>query len=225
MIATATLGAVLRRDEKAGGFVVEHIYKYDPDLPDLAPPLARPDSLVKEGETIVSIDGQSLLNVTDERELLRGKAGQQVMLRVKPATGEVRDVLVKPISESDDARMRYAEWEYTRRVQVDSISKGAIGYVHLQAMGQTISTSGRAIISRSSIARGSLSMYATTRAATSIRGCWATCCARLGSTGSRASAIPLGTCSTRFAAISWFSATRGRHRTANPSPKVSSASS
>ncbi len=134
MIATASLGAVLRRDEKAGGFVVEHIYKYDPDLPNLAPPLARPDSLVKEGETIVSIDGQNLLNVTDEQELLRGKAGLQVMLRVKPATGEVRDVLVKPISESDDARARYAEWEYTRRVQVDSISKGAIGYVHLQAM-------------------------------------------------------------------------------------------
>ncbi len=62
-IATATLGAVLRRDEKAGGYVVEHIYQYDPDLPNLAPPLARADSLVKEGETIVSIDGQNLLNV------------------------------------------------------------------------------------------------------------------------------------------------------------------
>ncbi len=59
------------------------------------------------------------------------------MLRVKPASGEVRDVLVMPISESDDARMRYAEWEYTRRIQVDSISKGAIGYVHLEAMGTT----------------------------------------------------------------------------------------
>ena len=33
-IATATLGAVLRRDEKAGGYVVEHIYQYDPDLPN-----------------------------------------------------------------------------------------------------------------------------------------------------------------------------------------------
>ena len=31
--------------------------------------------------------------------------------------------------------MRYAEWEYTRRTKVDAASKGAIGYVHLQAMG------------------------------------------------------------------------------------------
>ncbi len=60
-IDTATLGAVLRRDEKAGGYVVQHIYQHDPDLPDQAPPLARPESLVKEGEVIVSIDGQSLL--------------------------------------------------------------------------------------------------------------------------------------------------------------------
>ncbi len=133
-IDTATLGAVLRRDEKAGGYVVEHIYLHDPDLPNQAPPLARPDSLVLEGETIVSIDGQSLLSVSDERELLRGKAGQQVMLTVKNAKGETRDVLAKPISEETDSRMRYAEWEYTRRTKVDEASKGAIGYVHLQAM-------------------------------------------------------------------------------------------
>jgi tricorn protease len=134
-IDTATLGAVLRRDEKAGGYVVEHIYRYDPDLPAQAPPLARPESRVEEGETIVSIDGQSLLSVTDERELLRGKAGQQVMLEVKSKTGEVRPVLVKPVDERQDAAIRYAEWEYTRRLAVDSASNGAIGYVHLQAMG------------------------------------------------------------------------------------------
>lgn len=131
----ATLGAVLKRDEKAGGYIVQHIYAHDPDLPDQAPPLARPDSLVKEGEVIVSIDGQSLLTVPDERELLRGKVGQQVMLHVKPVKGDARDVLVKPISGEADADMRYAEWEYSRRTQVDAASNGAIGYVHLQAMG------------------------------------------------------------------------------------------
>jgi tricorn protease len=134
-IQTATLGAVLRRDEKAGGYVVEHIYQHDPDLPAQAPPLARPESRVSEGETIVSIDGQSLLGVPDERELLRGKAGQQVMLQVKSAKGDTREMLVKPIDDHQDQTIRYAEWEYTRRLQVDAASSGAIGYVHLQAMG------------------------------------------------------------------------------------------
>ena len=133
----AALGARLRRDEKAGGYVVEHIYEHDPDLPNLAPPLARPDSLVKEGEVITSIDGVDTLSVPDERALLRGKAGVQVLLHVKPASGDARDVLVTPLSSQDDGQMRYSEWEYTRRLAVEKASKGSIGYVHLRAMTST----------------------------------------------------------------------------------------
>ena len=134
-IDLATLGAQLRRDERAGGYVVDHIYLHDPDLPNLAPPLARPESLVKEGEVITSIDGVDALSVPDERVLLRGKAGTQVLLHVKPATGDARDVLVTPISARDDAGLRYTEWEYSRRLAVEKASKGTIGYVHLRAMG------------------------------------------------------------------------------------------
>jgi len=134
-IDLASLGALLRRDERAGGFVVEHIYEHDPDLPDAAPPIARPESLVTEGETIVSIDGQSVLSAPDARELLRGKSGTQVLLEVKSTKGELRSVLVKPIRAQQEADLRYNEWEYTRRTKVDKDSDGKIGYVHLRAMG------------------------------------------------------------------------------------------
>ena len=73
--------------------------------------------------------------MTDERVLLRGKAGTQVLLRVKSATGTMRDVLVTPIKDGDEANLRYAEWEYSRRLMVDSASNHTVGYVHLQAMG------------------------------------------------------------------------------------------
>ena len=136
-VGLASLGAVLRRDEKAGGFVVEHIYVHDPDQPNDTPPLARPDSLVHEGEVIVSIDGESLLGVPDERELLRGKVGRQVLLQVKSAAGQVREVITTPISTRDEASLRYTEWEYTRRLKVESASAGHIGYVHLRAMGSS----------------------------------------------------------------------------------------
>ena len=96
---------------------------------------ARPESLIHEGEIIVSINGEDLLGVTDERALLRGKAGTQVLLRVKSTAGALREVLVVPMKEQDEARLRYAEWEYTRRRTVDSSSDHTIGYVHLQAMG------------------------------------------------------------------------------------------
>ncbi|HVN07335.1 MAG TPA: S41 family peptidase [Patescibacteria group bacterium] len=130
----ASLGAVLERDEKAGGFVVKHIFLHDPDLPDEAPPLARPDSLVAEGEVITGIDGESALTVPDERALLRGKAGRKVMLQVKSAGGATRDVLVTPVLEREERNLRYNEWEYSRRMRVDSESNGTIGYVHLRAM-------------------------------------------------------------------------------------------
>ena len=131
----ASLGAVLRKDDKAGGFLVEHIFQHDPDLPNLAPPLAKPDSLVQQGEVIVSIDGEDSLGVSDERALLRGKAGRKVLLRVKAADGQTRDVLVTPVTEDEERNLRYNEWEYTRRLKVDGDSKGTVGYVHLRAMG------------------------------------------------------------------------------------------
>ena len=134
-VEIATLGAVLQRDEKAGGYVVQHVYLHDPDLPDLAPPLARPDSLVKDGEVIVSIDGDDLLKVQDERELLRGKAGRKVLLHVKSTDGKARDVLATPVTDRQEREIAYREWEYTRRLKVESDSQGKIGYVHLQAMG------------------------------------------------------------------------------------------
>ncbi|HXI48635.1 MAG TPA: S41 family peptidase, partial [Steroidobacteraceae bacterium] len=131
----AALGARLRRDEKAGGFVVEHVYIHDPDLPNTAPPLDRPESRVKEGEVIVSINGESALGAADERALLRGRAGSQVLLRVRSSSGEARDVLVTPIRAAEEVNLRYSEWEYTRRQKVDAESGGQIGYVHLRAMG------------------------------------------------------------------------------------------
>jgi tricorn protease len=133
-IELASLGAQLRRDDHLGGYVVEHVYLHDPDLPERASPLARPESLVRTGEVLVSINGISLLSVVDERELLRGKAGTQVLLHVKSPGGE-RDVLVTPIKAADEADLRYAEWEYTRRLRVEADSHGTVGYVHLQAMG------------------------------------------------------------------------------------------
>lgn len=134
-VQLAYLGAVLHRDEAAGGFVVQHVYEHDPDLPDQAPPLARPDSQVNEGEVIVSVDGVETLTVPDIAELLRGKAGRKVLLQVKAADRKIREALVTPVSVREDEDLRYDEWEYSRRRLVDKASHGTIGYVHLRAMG------------------------------------------------------------------------------------------
>jgi tricorn protease len=134
-VMPASLGARLARDEKKGGCRVEHVYQSDPDEPERAAPLARPEARVKEGEVITMIDGVAALSVPDAGQLLRGKAGKQVRLRVKPAgKGPERDVIVKPIGGKAEADLRYHEWEYTRRLKADELSKGQVGYVHLRAM-------------------------------------------------------------------------------------------
>ena len=41
-VAVGSLGAMLTRDESAGGFRVDHIYRTDPDRPDKLSPLLQP---------------------------------------------------------------------------------------------------------------------------------------------------------------------------------------
>ncbi len=133
-IQTASLGAVLERDEAAGGYRVAHVYRSDPDLPDELGPLARPGVEVGEGDVIVAINGVPTLDERPEA-LLRNQAGKQVRLRAKPAAGtEARDVIVTPIDGRRAYDLRYDEWEYTRRLRVEESGGGEIGYVHLRAM-------------------------------------------------------------------------------------------
>ncbi len=132
----ASLGAQLTRDEKAGGFRISHIITTDPDRPDRRVPLAQPGVDVAEDDVVESINGVGALSVHDVSVLLRGQAGKQVLLRVKPkAGGPSRDVIVEPIAAQAEDGLRYDEWEYTRRLAVEKAGAGQIGYVHLRAMG------------------------------------------------------------------------------------------
>jgi tricorn protease len=134
-VQIASLGARLERDQAAGGYRVAHIYRNDPDLPEQQSPLAKPGADVAIGDVITHIDGAATLGEPDIGALLRGKAGRQVLLRIKPASGEPRDIVVKPLPPDRDTDLRYSEWEYTRRLEVDRMSGGRIGYLHLRAMG------------------------------------------------------------------------------------------
>ena len=134
-IEPASLGATFARDERAGGFRIEHIIETDPDEPDERSPLAEPGLGVHEGDVITAINGVAALTLNDPSEALRDQAGKQVLLHVRAKDGAAsRDVIVVPISERRAANLRYDEWEYTRRLAVEQKSHGTIGYLHLRAM-------------------------------------------------------------------------------------------
>ena len=135
-IQLGALGAALQRDSAAGGWKVARIFRSDPDYPAQLAPLARPGVDVKEGDVIQMIDGVATLTAADPAVLLRNRAGRQVRLRVRPAgTDTTRDVVAVPVSAGRASNLRYDDWEYSRRLLVDSASHDSIGYVHLRAMG------------------------------------------------------------------------------------------
>ena len=64
------------------------------------------------------------------------QADRQVLLRVKTSSPAAsRDVVAVPITVTRAGDLRYDEWEYTRRLRVEELGQGQIGYVHLRAMG------------------------------------------------------------------------------------------
>jgi tricorn protease len=133
-VKVPTLGARLVRDAAAGGWRIEHVYRADPDYPHERSPLADPELGIAAGDAILRINGVDTLSVAHPNALLRNQGGRQVLLRLRPAGGGAeRDVVVTPTTE--EASLRYADWELSRRLRAEERSSGRVGYVHLRAMG------------------------------------------------------------------------------------------
>ncbi len=130
-IQLASLGARTRRDAEAGGYVVDRVYTADPDYPSERAPLAAPEVQVVAGDVIEAVNGAPTLEAPSLGALLRDQQGRQVRLRVRSGK-TARDVIVVPTG--DERSLRYADWEYSRRLEVERLAEGRIGYVHLQAM-------------------------------------------------------------------------------------------
>lgn len=135
-VKVGALGARLARDPSAAGYRIAHIYQSDPDHPARRSPLAKPGLNVREGDILEMINGITVMSAPGPGDLLRNQAQRQVLLRLKPqGTGSSREIVVTPMTAEEEALLRYDEWEYTRRRQVEQASQGTIGYVHLRAMG------------------------------------------------------------------------------------------
>jgi tricorn protease len=135
-IRVASLGARLLRSEEDGGYVIDYIYRADPDYPDERSPLDHPEVDVSAGDVIEQVNGVATLSASHIGALLRNQAGGQVRLGIRSKqSGARKDVIVTPLSSESD--LRYRDWEYGRRLEVDEQADGKIGYVHLRAMGSS----------------------------------------------------------------------------------------
>jgi tricorn protease len=132
MIPIGNLGALLTKNEK--GFAIKHIYKSDPDYPELSSPLNKPELRIKEGDIITAVNNIPVSNVANIAELLTNKVNVPVKLTLLN-NGRSYEQIVKPMSIGEAFNLQYGEWELTRQQMVDDLGNNDVGYIHLRAMG------------------------------------------------------------------------------------------
>lgn len=131
-ITVASLGAKFSRNETNNGYKIDYIYQADPDYPDEKSPLDDPYLDVRVGDIVTKVNGRNALTSVDMGELVRNQAGKQVRLSLLRGTTK-RDVIVKPLR--NEFNLRYRDWEYGKRLEVENKGNNEIGYLHLRAMG------------------------------------------------------------------------------------------
>ena len=84
---------------------------------------------------IEGIGGVAVSAGSDWDALLNRRAGKRIELAVfDPASGKRWVDVVKPISQGAQNELLYQRWVRQRRAQVDELSGGRLGYVHVRGM-------------------------------------------------------------------------------------------
>lgn len=128
--ATAELGLLFDPDYKGEGLrVLEVIAKG---------PLDRADSAVKQGTVITKINGEWITAGMNYYGLLNRQANKRVLLGLlDPIIKKEWEEVVRPISAGSLGRLLYDRWVAQRRLETEKLSKGRLGYVHVQSMGDS----------------------------------------------------------------------------------------
>ncbi|RZJ77589.1 MAG: peptidase S41 [Flavobacterium sp.] len=126
--ATASLGVLIDHKHKGDGILIDEILAGGP-LDRAA------NKVAKKGMVIEKIDGQLIAADQDIAKYLNRKAGQLTLLEVlNPKNGQREQLTMKPISIGLENQLLYRRWVKTNQAEVDSLSNGQLGYVHIPGM-------------------------------------------------------------------------------------------
>lgn len=100
-------------------------------------PVEKKGSKIKAGVIIEKIDGQEIAENANYYPLLNRKAGENTLLSLYNPTSQERwEEVLKPISTGQENRLRYRRWVKRNEAMVEKLSKGKLGYVHVQGMNE-----------------------------------------------------------------------------------------
>lgn len=98
-------------------------------------PLATAASKAAPGVVIEKINGEELPAGADPAEYLTDRSGKRTLVSFhNPADGSRWDEVVKPISTGAMNGLLYERWVRSRADEVDRLSGGRLGYVHIESM-------------------------------------------------------------------------------------------
>jgi Tol biopolymer transport system component/C-terminal processing protease CtpA/Prc len=124
---TASLGVFYDNSYTGAGMKIAEIIEKSP--------LVKDNSKIKKGTVIEKIDGKPVDNYTTLFILLNHKKGKLTLLSLyNPETKEHWEETVKPISYQKKNELLYQRWVKNRRAEVEKLSNGKIGYVHVKGM-------------------------------------------------------------------------------------------
>ncbi|MEJ7557051.1 MAG: S41 family peptidase [Pedobacter sp.] len=125
--ATASLGILQSYKHNGNGVLIAEILA--------GGPLDRANGIAKAGMLIEKIDGNVIEADQDFAKYLNRKAGQITLLELLDPKSNVRyQVSIKPISLGIENQLLYRRWVKINQNEVDSLSKGQLGYVHIPGM-------------------------------------------------------------------------------------------
>ena len=124
--ATANLGLLLDLSWKGDGLKIDEVVEQGP--------FDKASSNVTKGDIITKINGVAILKETDYFPLLNNKAGERTLITIKKGDGSIVEEVVKPISSSKMNTLLYKRWIKWCAQEVDRLSGGRLGYVHIEGM-------------------------------------------------------------------------------------------
>ncbi|MDR2824539.1 MAG: peptidase S41 [Prevotellaceae bacterium] len=125
--ATAALGLLFRWNYDKDGLFVDEVLEKSP--------FDKANSKMKKGCVIESINGKKIEKGKDFYSILNKLNGKNTLIGFRTEKGELAEEVIKPISQGAQNDLLYKRWVKQREADVERLSNGRLGYVHIQSMG------------------------------------------------------------------------------------------